>query len=382
MTSGRAKSATRARKRASGARAAASGRRTSRASRPSPPPRAVAATRRGAPAAPARARAFPATDLLALAREVVRTEAAAIRALEERLDGSFLEAVGILAACRGKVIVSGVGKSGLIAHKIAATLTSTGTPAVFLHPADALHGDAGLFRGGDAALFVSKSGASDELLALLPYLERHGIPLVSVIASPGSPLAGKSQVTLVTGPLREACPMDLTPTTSITAAQVMGDCLAIALLEKRGFRAEDFRFLHPGGVIGHAAARRVDELMHDGDGLPLVGERAPLREVMLEIMAKRLGIATVVDGTGTLAGVISDGDFKRILVKHADPWSLTAGDIMSRTPSTIAPDALVAAAVRAMEERPSGPITALVVVDADRHPIGVLHLHDCLRAGR
>jgi arabinose-5-phosphate isomerase len=319
-------------------------------------------------------------ELLALAREVVRTEAAAVAGLESKLDERFVTAVETLAACRGKVIVSGVGKSGLIAHKLAATLTSTGTPAVFLHPADALHGDAGLFMPGDTALFVSKSGASEELLALLPYLERHGIPLVCIVSEPRSALAAKSTVTLVTGPLREACPMDLTPTTSITLAQVMGDALAVALLERRGFQPEDFRFLHPGGVLGRAASRRVTELMHEGDALPKVGESAPLREVMLEIMDKRLGITAVIDGAGRLAGVVSDGDFKRILVANPDPWALTARDVMSRTPSVIAPDALVATAVRRMEERPQGPITALMVLDDERRPVGVLHLHDCLRA--
>ncbi|HTO90968.1 MAG TPA: KpsF/GutQ family sugar-phosphate isomerase [Candidatus Sulfotelmatobacter sp.] len=319
-------------------------------------------------------------DLIELAREVVRTEAAAVAALEGKLGDEFLAAVDLLAGCRGKLVVSGVGKSGLIAHKLAATLTSTGTPAVFLHPADALHGDAGLFAAGDVALFISKSGGSEELVALLPYLERIGIPLVSIVATPQSPLARKSRVTLVTGPVREACPMDLTPTTSITLVQVLGDCLAVALLERRGFTADDFRFLHPGGVIGRTASRRVEELMHDGDALPRVGERATLREVMLEIMNKRLGVTVVVDGAGALAGVVSDGDFKRILMKHADPWGLTAGDVMNPAPSTIGPDSLVAAAVRAMEERPAGPITALVVVDDARRPIGILHLHDCLRA--
>ena len=204
---------------------------------------------------------------------------------------------------------------------------------------------------------------------------------MSIIATRGSALAARSQVTLLTGPAREACPMDLTPTTSITLAQVMGDCLAVALLERRGFRPEDFRFLHPGGVIGGVATRRVAELMHVGDALPRVRERTRLRAVMPEIMDKRLGITTVVDGQGRLAGVISDGDFKRILVKHADPWPLTAADVMTRSPSTIGGEALVAAAVRAMEDHAPGPITALVVVDGDRRPVGVLHLHDCLRAG-
>ncbi len=319
-------------------------------------------------------------DLLALARDVIRTEAAAVAALEERLGPELIDAVEILAGATGKVIVSGVGKSGLIAQRIAATFTSVGTPSVFLHPADAQHGDAGLIGPGDAALFVSKSGGSDELLALMPYLERHGVPLVSIVAEGRSSLAAKSRVTIVTGPLREACPMDLTPTTSLTVAQVVADCLAVALLERRGFKPEDFRFLHPGGVLGRSASRRVSELMHGGAALPAVKLDAKLRDVMMEIMEKRLGIAAVLEQDGALAGVVSDGDFKRILMKHADPWGLKASDVMNREPTTIAPDALVAAAVRTMEERAAGPITALVVVDERRHPLGVIHLHDCLRA--
>jgi arabinose-5-phosphate isomerase len=318
--------------------------------------------------------------LLELARAVIRTEAKAVAGLEKRLGPGFEKAVRTLAACRGKVVVSGVGKSGLIGQKIAATLTSTGTPAIFLHPADAMHGDAGLFAKGEVALFISKSGATDELLALMPYLERHGIPLVSIVAQPDSPLEKRSAASIVLGPLTEACPMDLTPTTSVTLTQVMGDCLAIALMDLRGFEPDDFRFLHPGGVIGRSAARRVSELMHTGDGLPRVLATAGLREVMLEIMHKRLGITTVVVASGKLAGVVTDGDFKRILMKHRNPWKLTAAEIMSAKPSTIAPDALVASAVRAMEERPEGPITALVVLGPRREPLGVLHLHDCLRS--
>jgi arabinose-5-phosphate isomerase len=318
---------------------------------------------------------------VALGRRVVRIEAAAVAALERRIGPEFAQAVDLLSACRGKVIVSGVGKSGLLAHKLAATLTSTGTPAISLHPVDALHGDSGLFQEGDVALFISKSGGSEELLALLPFLERHGIALVSIVATADSALEARSTVTLRTGPLREACPMDLTPTTSVTVAQVMGDCLAVALLERRGFDPEDFRFLHPGGVIGGIASRRVEELMHGGAQLPKVRAAAPLREVMLEIMDKRLGITAVVDRDGRLAGVVTDGDFKRILMKHQDPWGLVARDVMSTRPATIGKDALVATAVRTMEERSAGPITALVVVDAKRRPLGVLHLHDCLRAG-
>lgn len=315
-----------------------------------------------------------------LAREVIRIEAAAVTTLEQRIGPEFSTAVETLAACRGKVIVSGVGKSGLIGQKIAATLTSTGTPSVFLHPSDAMHGDAGLFSPGEVALFISKSGATEELLALMPYLERHAIPLVLIVTQPASQLAKRATVALVLGPAAEACPLDLTPTTSITLTQVMGDCLAIALMDRRGFAAEDFRFLHPGGVIGHSAARRVSEIMHAGDSMPCVGETAPLRDVMLEIMNKRLGITTVVDGAGRLTGVITDGDFRRMLLKHDNPWGLTAVDLMSRKPTLIAPDSLVASAVRMMEERSEGPITALVVLGDDRLPIGVLHLHDCLRS--
>lgn len=322
-----------------------------------------------------------ARDPLELAREVVRTEARAVAALENRLGPEFARAVRTLAGCRGKVIVSGVGKSGLIGQKIAATLTSTGTPAIFLHPADAMHGDSGLFAPGEVALFISKSGATEELLALMPYLERLGIPMVAIVTQPDSPLERYAAVSLVLGPVVEACPMDLTPTTSITLTQVVGDCLAVALMDVRGFAPEDFRFFHPGGVIGRAAARRVSELMHGGEALPKVERATGLREVMLEIMHKRLGVTTVVDGAGRLAGVVTDGDFKRILVKHPDPWKLTAAEVMSRHPSTIGPDSLVAAAVRAMEERPEGPITSLVVVDDKRRPVGVLHLHDCLRGG-
>jgi len=320
-------------------------------------------------------------DPLDLAREVIRTEAQALSTLEGKLGPAFARAVDTIAGCRGKLVVSGVGKSGLIGQKLAATLTSTGTPAVFLHPADALHGDAGLFARGDVALFLSKSGATSELLAMMPYLDRLGIPLVSIVVQVGSPLVQRSTAAIVLGPVTEACPMDLTPTTSITLTQVVGDCLAVALMEQRGFKPEDFRFLHPGGVIGRAASRPVSELMHSGDALPRVAEDAKLREVMLEIMAKRLGITTVLAKDGALAGVVSDGDFKRILLKQADPWALTAAEVMSRTPTTIAPDALVASAVRIMEDRPAGPITALVVVDEKRRVLGVVHLHDCLRAG-
>jgi len=191
----------------------------------------------------------------------------------------------------------------------------------------------------------------------------------------------RSAAAIVLGPVTEACAMDLTPTTSVTLTQVAGDCLAVALMERRGYKPEDFRFLHPGGVIGRAASRTVSELMHAGDALPRVGESATLREVMLEIMDKRLGITTVLDAAGRLAGVVSDGDFKRILIATPEPWALTAVQVMSKSPSTVAPDALVARAVRLMEDRPQGPITALVVVDDDRRALGVLHLHDCLRAG-
>jgi arabinose-5-phosphate isomerase len=336
-----------------------------------------------APHRPAAAAAAAAA--LAAGRSALTAMARALEAQAARLDERFAAAVELLHAARGKVVLSGVGKSGLVAQRLAATLTSTGTPAFFLHPTEAAHGDAGLLQRGDAALFVSKSGGSEELGALLEFLSRLEIPLVAITARADSPLALAARVVLETGDVPEAGPLEFVPTTSATVAQALGDALALALVARRGFRAEDFAVLHPGGVLGRVMRLTAADLMHGGPTLPRVGEATALHEVLVEILEKRLGITTVTDPAGRLAGVVTDGDLKRILLKHgpaAGPlWGLSAADVMSRSPRCCAPATRVAAAVRQMEDNPGGPITALIVLDPDRRPLGVLHLHDCLRAG-
>jgi arabinose-5-phosphate isomerase len=326
-----------------------------------------------------------AADALAVARAVLEHAATALEAQAERLGDEFAQAADLLYGCRGKVVVSGVGKSGLVAQRLAATLTSTGTPAFFLHPTDAAHGDAGIVQGGDAALFISKSGGSDELAPLVEFLRRLEVPMIAITARADSPLGRAARVVLETGEVREAGPLDFVPTTSATVAQALGDALALALVARRGFQAADFAFLHPGGVLGRAMRLTASDLMHAGDALPRVAFDTPLKRVLVEILEKRLGITTVVDAAGALSGVITDGDLKRILLTHAQPnediWSLAAHEIMSREPRTASPDLRVASAVREMEGNLGGGITALVIVDEAQRPLGVLHLHDCLRAG-
>jgi len=326
-----------------------------------------------------------AADSLAVARAVLEHAAQALTDQGERLGDDFARAADLLYACRGKVVTSGVGKSGLVAQRLAATLTSTGTPAFFLHPTDAAHGDAGILQAGDVALFVSKSGGSDELTPLVEFLRRLEVPLVAITARADSALGRASRVVLETGEVREAGPLDFVPTTSATVAQVLGDALAMALVARRGFRDQDFAFLHPGGVLGRAMRLTAGDLMHGGEALPHVSEETPLRRVLVEILEKRLGITTVTDASGRLQGVVTDGDLKRILLSHADGaediWSLAASEIMSAKPSIGTPDLRIAAAVRQMEDHPGGAITALIIVDDSQRPLGVLHLHDCLRAG-
>ncbi len=318
-----------------------------------------------------------------LGRAVLAAEARALGALADGLDDAFARAVATLHARTGKIVATGVGKSGLVARRIAATLTSTGSPTVYLHAVDARHGDLGLVEPGDVALVVSKSGAGDELEPLLPFLARVGVPVVAVTARADSPLARAAQVALVYGPVDEAGPLADVPTTSTLLAQALGDALAAALLTARGFAAADFHFLHPGGVLGRRALLRVADLMHHGDALPVVRAKDPLRSALLVIMEKRLGLATVADAEGRLAGVLTDGDLKRILLLRGTEglFDTPVEEVMNPRPRTIAADALVAAAVRAMEENTPGPITALIVTDADQRILGVLHLHDCLRLG-
>lgn len=315
-------------------------------------------------------------------REVLESEGNAIFALKERLGREFERAVQLLLEVQGQVLTSGVGKSGLVAKKIAATLTSTGTPSTFVHPVDAIHGDLGIVTERDAAILLSKSGETQELLGLVPAFRRRGVSILVMTCHPESTLARGSDCVLDLGRLREACPEDLVPTTTTTAALALGDALAIVLLRMKGFSREDFAFLHPGGVLGGTAMLRVAERMHRGDALPRVTEEATLQEALLEILNKRLGMTTVVDAEGVLRGVLTDGDLKRILLQGSGDLNRPVAQVMSTRPRTIEEDAWIAQAVRRMEENEGGAITSLVVVDDRGAPRGVIHLHDCIGAAR
>jgi arabinose-5-phosphate isomerase len=310
------------------------------------------------------------------ARRVLWIEAEALSALAETLDERFEEVVEQLVRTRGRTVVTGMGKSGHIARKIAATLASTGTPALYVHPAEASHGDLGMITRDDAVLALSNSGETPELAHIVAYTRRFSIPLVVIVGRAGSSLVDAADLALVLPPRPEACPMGLAPTTSSTAMLALGDALAVALLERRGFGAREFSLLHPGGKLGQKLVR-VEELMHRGDGLPLVGLAAPLGEVILEITAKRLGCVGVVSGSGALAGIITDGDLRR----HLSDGLLErqAAEIMTPDPKTIRPQALAAEAL-AMMNQSERPFTVIFVVEG-RRPVGALHMHDCLRAG-
>jgi arabinose-5-phosphate isomerase len=320
-------------------------------------------------------------EILARGRETFRQEAAALQLLGERLDADFVSAVRLLAACRGRVLVTGLGKSGLVARKLAATLTSTGTPSHFIHPVEAAHGDLGVVSGADVVLAISRSGYNREVVNLVEQCRHFGTAVIAVTAAADSELARASDVVLAVPVPREACPLDLTPTTSATAATVMGDALVVALLELRGFDRDDFAAFHPSGVLGRRLLLRVRELMHAGDELPVVSHDLTLRASLPEIVEKRLGGTCVVDDDGVLVGVCVDGDVKRILLEREDALDRPIVEAMNPEPTTIAPDTLAARALRMMEEREAGPITLLIVVDANRRPVGLLHIHDVLRAG-
>jgi arabinose-5-phosphate isomerase len=314
--------------------------------------------------------------LLAMADRVLRLEAESIALLRERLDDRFVRAVELLRSCRGRVIVMGMGKSGLIGRKIAATLASTGTPAYFLHPAEGVHGDIGMVAKDDLVLGLSNSGETDEVLAVLPAIKRLGVPLILLTGSPGSTLARQADVVLDVGVLEEACPMNLAPTSSTTAALAMGDALAMALLDLRGLGPEDYAALHPRGALGWQSLFRVRDLMHVGAALPVVLETATMKEAIEEMGAKRLGMTTVVDGAGRLVGIITDGDLRRQQLAHGTLLDRRAGDCMTANPKRIGADELAARALALME----GVITSLVITDDFGHPSGVIHIHDILRA--
>jgi arabinose-5-phosphate isomerase len=316
-------------------------------------------------------------ELRRIAERVLRLEADAILGLIPKMDERFERAIDMLRGCTGRIIVTGIGKSGIIGRKIAATLASTGTPAYFLHPAEGVHGDLGMIARGDVVLALSNSGETDEVLAILPPLKRLGVRIVLLTGNAQSTLARQCDVVLDVGVPEEACPMNLAPTSSTTAALAAGDALAMALLELRGLRPEDYAALHPRGTLGWRALFRVADLMHTGEALPVVGQEAALKDVVVEMTRKRFGMTTVVDGGGRLAGIITDGDLRRLHLREGVLEGLRAGDVASREPKVIAADDLAAKALEVME---AWAITSLVIVDADRRPAGIVHLHDILRA--
>ncbi|MGH8636239.1 MAG: KpsF/GutQ family sugar-phosphate isomerase [Burkholderiales bacterium] len=313
--------------------------------------------------------------MLDLARKVLRTEAAAILSLVDRLGADFDRAVQILFECRGRVVVTGMGKSGIICRKVAATLSSTGTPAFFLHPAEAIHGDLGALREEDVVMAMSYSGETEELIRLIESIRRIGARLVAVTGNPASTLARAADVALDCSVTEEACPMNLAPTASTTAALALGDALAMTVLVRKGFREQDFASLHPGGKLGRRLMR-VEHAMHAGDSAPIVRTSTGMPDVFHEMSSKRLGMTCVVDEGGRLAGVFTDGDLRRLMTRTSDVLSLTAGDAMTANPITIDRQLLAVEALKIMETH---KITSVIVVDAARRVEGVVHLHDLWR---
>jgi len=316
--------------------------------------------------------------ILERARQVLQIEADAVAALIPRLGEEFTRAVEILYECQGRVVLTGMGKSGFIAKKIAATLTSTGTPAFYLHPAEGVHGDLGMIVRGDVVIAVSNSGNTTEIMEILPALKRFGVKLIALVGSARSALAKESDVVLDVSVDEEACSLNLTPTASTTAALAMGDAVAVALFEKRGFKAEDFANIHPGGRLGRRLIVRVRDLMRAGSEMPIVSEVMLMRDAILEISSKRLGMTMVVDGEGRLAGIVTDGDLRRGLEKHSNLLEQQVKDCMTQSPKIIDEDELAARAVQVMEHC---KITSLLIVDPAGRPDGVIHLHDILQAG-
>ncbi|MBA2711341.1 MAG: KpsF/GutQ family sugar-phosphate isomerase [Tatlockia sp.] len=317
-------------------------------------------------------------DFCKLGLAVVETEAQAIFDLTQRIDHRFEAACELLLHCKGRVVVTGMGKSGHIGNKIAATFSSTGTPAFFMHPGEASHGDLGMITRQDTVVAISYSGFTNELVTLLPSLKRLEIPLITLTGNAESTLAKAANVNLDISIRQEACPLGLAPTTSTTVTLVMGDALAIALLQARGFSAEDFARSHPGGSIGRCLLLRIDELCHQGDELPIISEQATVSEALIEVTAKKLGMTCVVDSHGYLAGVYTDGDVRRTLTQNFDINTTPISSVMSRNCKTVTRGLLAAEALAIMQKY---SITSLVVVDENNRPTAVIHLHDLLRAG-
>ncbi len=315
------------------------------------------------------------------AKEVLAVEAEAIQALIPRIDGQFAAAVNLILACDGRVIVTGMGKSGLVGRKIAATLASTGTPAFFLHPAEAIHGDLGMVTPEDVVLALSNSGETDEVLSILPIIRRIGAKVVAMSGRENSTLVNNADVFLDVGVEREACPLGLAPTASTTAALAMGDALAVALLTARHFTPEDFALFHPGGSLGRRLFLTVGQVMHSGEDNPVTPVGHTVKEALFVITAKGLGATAIVDGDARLLGIITDGDIRRSLEKGFDFLNKRVEDVMTRTPRTITADKLAAQALHIMEKNKPRPITVMPVVDSEQRAIGMIHLTDLLRQG-
>jgi len=319
-----------------------------------------------------------ASGALDSARRVLRIESEAVAALSSRLDASFERAVGMILECTGRTVVSGMGKSGHVASKIASTLASTGTPAFFVHPAEASHGDLGMITADDVMIALSNSGESGEVLAIVPLAKRRGARIIAMTGNPRSSLAREADVHLDAGVSEEACPLGLAPTASTTAALALGDALAVALLEARGFGTDDFARSHPGGALGRRLLTHVGDVMRRGDALPTVRSGASLPEAILEVSRKGMGMTAVLDATGRVAGIFTDGDLRRALDRGADLRQLRVDEVMSPDPRTIGTERLAVEAVRLMEEH---HISQILVVDADQALVGALNMHDLFKAG-
>ncbi|MGE8294370.1 MAG: KpsF/GutQ family sugar-phosphate isomerase [Pseudomonas sp.] len=317
-------------------------------------------------------------DLIDSAQRTIRLELEAVQELLPRINADFIKACELILNCKGRVVVVGMGKSGHIGNKIAATLASTGTTAFFVHPAEASHGDMGMITRDDIVLALSNSGSTAEIITLLPLIKRLGIRLISMTGNPDSPLAKAAEVNLDARVSQEACPLNLAPTSSTTASLVLGDALAIALLEARGFTAEDFAFSHPGGALGRRLLLKVENVMHQGDALPRVRRGTSLREALLEMTQKGLGMTVVLEEDGRLAGIFTDGDLRRTLDKGIDVRQALIDEVMTPRGKTARADMLAAEALKIMEDH---KINALVVVDEQNNPVGALNMHDLLRAG-
>ncbi len=317
-------------------------------------------------------------EIILKGKDVIRIEADAVANLSESINGDFVKAIEVIYNSKGRVVFTGMGKSGLIARKIVATLNSTGTPAIYLHPTDALHGDLGMVRKEDVVVLISKSGSTDEILNLLSMLKRLKVTLIAMTEEKTSKLGSQCDIFLNISVKEEACPYDLAPTASTTATLAMGEALSITLLQKKGFTAEDFAYLHPGGSLGKRLSLEIKEIMITGERIPIVNESTSIKDVILEITSKRLGTTCVVNNNGDLTGIITDGDLRRLLEKTLEIKNLTAKDIMSRNPKVMSANYLASFALQQME---NFKITTLVITGDENKPIGIVHLHDLINLG-